>query len=472
MSPHGKVQGRIPAFQGETQLNDGMIFVPESERPLDACVLGVDPGRDDYFLLPKLRKTASLTEKHFREIQEQLYWLDFELAHGKVMRVLPPAAQVYTALPDPRKVKKADGRERAMFLHYLKARCGWSDQRAAAQIHFFKSPVPLVWAQDIGKILGCEASGQWVIFRGPDDLPEYRQAVADLCAAYPKVYTYRELPKGVSAEGGDENLARSPDGRLVFMVGRHRVYKYLEATNGEPAEGRVLTQEETVQAQAAFSEAFAQIPVVFLPTGALENPALGNSELFHLDMSVATMADGTKARAFVPTYVAHPMDRLAGQPLDPSFVEGLQREYDLTAGELESLGYQVQRLWVDDHPVRSPANLVRYYDPGTRRCTVWLAKYPSQEPGPDGLSAQQKLLNALSELGRKAGDWEARPTDQTYGDLRAQIAAVWKEMDEATAAPDDAFNQNRARLIKDGFNVMTVGDYAWGSGGLHCQLLH
>lgn len=467
----GKAHGRnsltpVPVYK------NGITLIPESERALDACVIGVDPSRGIFCFLPFLQREASMPAARFKEIHQQLYWLNFEISHGQLLNALPRGTQVYVALPDPKNVKEADGIEESLFRSYLKVRCGWTSADIRGRIHFFKSPVPIVWTQDIGKILGYDDQGRWVISRGSNDQKGYSESVAALCQAYPEKFTYRDLPQGVSGEGGDEDLARTPDNQLVMLVGRHRVSHYLEWAAGRPLSGQAINPDELLQVQDLFSEAFDGVPAVFIPRQALENPGLGNNELFHLDMSVAVLSEGGKTHAFVPSYIDQPIDRVTGLALDPAFVKSLQGEYDLMASDLSSMGYSVDRLAVTDHPVRSPDNFIRFYDPIAKRCTILLAKYPynlrdTVEPAP-----QEKLMESFKDIREKGETWAKAPNEANFLGLRYSIDRTWQTMEWASAQPDPYFEQNRALFQKSGFDVISVPDYAWGSGGLHCQLLH
>lgn len=468
---HGNAHGHNSLMPAPAYKN-GISLIPESERTLDVCVIGVDPSRGIFCFLPFLQREASMPAANFKKIHQELYWLNFEVSHGRLLNALPRSTQIYVALPDPRSVKEADGTEEGLFRNYLKGRCGWTEADIRGRIHFFETPVPIVWAQDIGKILGHDDQGRWVISRGANDQVGYADSVAALCQAYPEKFTYRDLPQGISGEGGDEDLARTPDDQLVMLVGRHRASRYLEWAGGHSLSGQVLDRSEILQAQDLFSGAFDGVPTVFIPSQVLENPALGNNELFHLDMSVAVLSEGGKTHAFVPSYIDRPIDRVTGLALDPAFVKSLQGEYDLMASDLSSMGYAVDRLAVTDHPVRSPANFIRFYDPVSKHCTVLLAKYPynlrdTAEPAP-----QEKLMDSFKDIREKGEAWAKAPNDANFQGLQYSIDRTWQTMEWASAQPDPYFEQNRALFQKAGFDVVTVPDYAWGSGGLHCQLLH
>ena len=151
--PRNHSEGFKPSPKQNLQYQEGLMTIPETERPLDFAVIGLDSDRPNYFMLPDMKPNNNLQASRYEEVREQLYWLNYELCHGRVLNALPPLTKVYVALPDPKLVKDATGREERYFLDYLRTRCLWPEDRIRDQVRFFKSPVPLIWAQDIGKIL-------------------------------------------------------------------------------------------------------------------------------------------------------------------------------------------------------------------------------------------------------------------------------------------------------------------------------
>ena len=470
--PRNHTQGIVPFGVEKFVPQEDLMTIPESERPLDFAVIGVDVDSLNYFLLPNIKPSSALPAARYQQVREQLYWLNFELCHGRILNAFPSQTKLYVALPDPKRVKEASGKEQQYFLDYLTLRCKWTADQIKDRIHFFKSPTPLIWAQDIGKILGRDEKGRWVIFRGSQDIPLYRQAVVDLCAAYPEHFAYRDLPGGVSAEGGDEDLARTPDGKQVLILGRHRALKLMNIPM-TPSTAPGLNQGQLLQDENVFSKAFDGMPVCLLPAGALVNPRLGNDELFHLDMSTAVVGMAREAQAFVPTYLPNPVDRLSGQPLDPDFVKSVQGELDLIASELTGMGYKVDRLPFGDHPVRSPANMVRFYDPEKGKCEVMLAKYPVHinEGQPGSITPQEALKRILALLQTASQVWQDKPGEVQYQALMDAFAKVWADMDDTDKEPNPLFDQWVKTFNQAGIDVIPVSDYAWGAGGLHCQVL-
>src|SRR5690242_2181328 len=95
LSPRGSVQGKIPDSPNGFHMKDGILPLPESERPLDVCVIGVDPGRSPYFSLPFLQKSPGMTDRQFQAFREQMSWLNFEISHGRLLSALPSSTQIY-----------------------------------------------------------------------------------------------------------------------------------------------------------------------------------------------------------------------------------------------------------------------------------------------------------------------------------------------------------------------------------------
>lgn len=463
--------GSAPKLKFQTE--DGSIFLPESERPLEVCVLGLDPDTDSSYLTPAIREGNIQNPTKDRDIREQLFWLRFELSHGQIFNAIPTYTRIYVALPDPKSVKASHGREEGWLKDYLEVRCHWTKSDIERRLRFFKTQSVLIWAQDAGKILGKDSRGRREIFIGPEDRDFYRQFVRNLCATYPDDFVLRDLPPGVSAEGGDEDLVRTPDGQITLFVGRHRALHYLEFTSGNfSLSGQNLEKGQIQQAQLAFSSGFKGLPVVFVSEKILENPTLGNDEIFHLDMSTAVVGNGINNYAFVPTYVDHPTDRMSGLPLDPEFVKSLQSEYNVIASQLKGIGFHVDRLKIDDHPVRTPVNLVRFFDPATGRCKVLLAKYPRQTSGNGEQETQEILQARLGDLRTEALEWEKNPTMNNYLLAKNGIQSVWNVMDIVSTEPNPVFEENVKLFRESGIDVIPVADFAWGSGGLHCQMLN
>jgi hypothetical protein len=258
----------------------------------------------------------------------------------------------------------------------------------------------------------------------------------------------------------------------MFILGRHRALKFMNSTS-TASTAPSMSRDQLLQDEKVFSKAFVGLPVCFLPAGALLNPSLGNDELFHLDMSTAVVGMARKAQAFVPTYLPNPVDRMSGQPLDTDFVKSVQGELDLIASELEALGYKVDRLPFGDHPVRSPANMVRFYDPEKGKCEVFLAKYPvhMDEGKPGSITPQEEVKEKLTLLQTTSQAWQNKPGEAQYQALMDAFSKVWADMDNTEKEANPLFDQWVKTINKAGIEVIPVSDFAWGAGGLHCQVL-
>jgi hypothetical protein len=462
-------RGPTPKLKFETA--DGCVFLPGSERPLDALVVGVNPDTALYFYLPEIREGTIQNPDKDRDVREQLFWLRLELVHGQIFNAIPDSTIVYAALPDPKRVKGSHGWEEGWLTDYLETRCHWTKEDIKRRLYFFKTRSPLVWTQDAGKIFGKDKQGRRVIFTGPQDQATYLQFVRDLCLAYPKDFVEHVLPSGLSAEGGDEDLVRTPDGVITLLLGRHRVLRYVELAYGSSAlAGQGLSDGQIDQAQSAYSSGLDGLPAIAIPQKVLLDPTLGTDELFHLDMSTAVVGNGIGNHAFVPTYIDHPIDRMTGLPLDPGFVKSLQSEFDIIASQLADMGFHVARLKIEGHPVRSPVNLVRFYDPATGRCKVLLAKYPLQDADNEN-NTQKVLMARIGDLKTGISQWEKKPDMKSYLSVKSLIQSVWSVMDRVPVESSPIFEYNAKKFRDAGIDVVPVADFAWGAGGLHCQVL-
>lgn len=52
------------------------------------------------------------------------------------------------------------------------------------------------------------------------------------------------------------------------------------------------------------------------------------------------------------------------------------------------------------------------------------------------------------------------------------VKKMWSVMDNVSAMPNAEFDAQAAIFKKHGYKVVTVPVYAWGAGGLHCDLLY
>lgn len=453
------------AMKGVRLETEGLLLRPESERFLDFFLIGLSRVKTDYFMLPKLKSQPGISGDLLEQFGEELYWLDFELSHGGIMRHIPPNTNVFVGVPGDEAA-----RERKLFSHYLEKRCGWAPEDIEARIHYFAMPDELIWVQDAGEILGRDSQNRAVIRVDITGRPEFKRSIQALVDAYPESFQLKETAVGVRAEGGDEELVWLPGQQLGLMVGRARVNEYLATMHSDSHRTVAPQSTQVEEARRAFAASFYNLPVVFVPQAVLDEPALGSPDLFHMDMVVAVMSNGQHTHAFVPTFIDNPVDAMLWKPLKPELVTACQREYDVVAKQMADLGYEVVRLPFGDHPVRGPANVVKYRDKQTGEYVVMLGKYPYHYP-PDQKHPQSILFNALADLEDDGGRWQAEPSPRTESQMKTRMTQVWQAIDEVSAAPNPIFDRQKELFEQAGYRVDEVPVYPWGSGGLHCQVL-
>ncbi len=449
----------------------GILLVPESERSLSRVVMGIGQAAGSYYLLPTLTDPPGVDPQRLDIIRKSMYWLDLELAHGHIWNLLPADSGLYIAVPVDAN-GKSSRRERDWFREYLQLRWGWDHQAIRDRIHFFDVPTVLIWGQDIGEVVGRDNQGRTVIAVGHDEPAYYKDAVLNLVKTYPDDFTDVDPGPGVSTEGGDIELVWGAGEKPEVLAGRFAAIRYLQRTRGAFPTTQAASLSEVAQARSAFSQGFFGLPVRFLPESVLQDPSRGNPELFHLDMMLSTLADNPKPRAFIPTYLPGARDATGWGPLKPEFVRSLQREYDRLALEMASFGYSVVRLPFADHPVRSPANLVKYYDPVREEEVVYLSKYPNHLPDHGKATTQDLIRNAIANLQPAYGAWLARPNDGSFSNLMGAFQQVWAVLGDSATEVNPIFEEQRKLVEKCGYLVVPVPMYVWGAGGLHCLILH
>ncbi len=450
-----------------------LTILPESERTLEYVVLGLNQNRKDYFMLPTAEDFDGMNPNQRKILRMLLYWTDLELAHGKIWNLLPERTILYIAVPDADKTVNSEGGEREFFKEYLIKRCGWTPEAVKKRVRFFSTASYILWTQDIGEVLGYDRKGRCVIAVGSREPDYYLQAVQNLVNDYPKNFDLRYLGPNISTEGGDQELVWNAEGGISLMLGRHRVLKYLELSRETEYGENPVSMDLAIEARRAYTNAYYGLPVRIMPKTVLRNPALGDKELFHLDMLVSIVGRHKTPQAFVPTYQGREViDAINGQPLDPDFRRRLQSEYDRAALALSYQGYEVRRLPFADHPVRSPANFLKYYDRVTGRHVILLGKYPYHLPAGSKTTPQFQVMNALGLLNWWYEIWRSAPTMENFDKLQMAFVNLWSAMDQAAQAPNPFFDAQKAEFEKCGYDVVTVPLYAWGAGGIHCQTLH
>jgi len=437
-------------------------WLPESERALQPCFIGLEAPADEYFLLPKLTAPAQALEG-WHDAQRQLYWLNLELSHGALLKALPPQAQVYAAVPH------GSAKAQAWLRDYLHDRAGWSDADLDARLHCFSVPVALIWPQDATVVLGTDARGRVKLAYAPQAGEHYRGFVDGLVGSFPLRFVRHRLPDGISSEGGDIAVVRRPDGSLGLVLGRHRVLDWLQAGGHGDYLGKPVPPALLAQARRAYARAYG-LPVQVVPSAALRQ-GWGSEDLFHLDMLTSFFSVSGRACVMVPSFRAGARDSFSNQPFDPAQDRDWRREMDQVADELAQAGYQVGRAPLADHPVRSPSNTVRLPLPGGGQ-SVLLARYPDQRPGSAPSAGALQYQVSLAQL-REAGErWNQAPVADQLPALKAALQAAWEGLDRAQLFDNPVFDAQAAAYRALGCQVQGVPSYPWGAGGFHCQFLH
>lgn len=464
---------------------DDVVVRPESERYLDMLIMGLNAPDNNYFLLPDLREHEEPLGGDVERIRKDLYLLDFELSHGRLMQVLPEYTALYVAIPSLDPQSLVSKRAREWFKEYLLKRAGWSATRVSKQVFFFNSPAPILWARDITKIVGFDRKGRAILGTAADQSSDQLQALTALRDAFPDKFVLRtyapnvpDVSPKVTVEGGDLEIVVAPSGQVELLVGRHRALRFLHRAGLAPAGATEaveygLSNKDIAIARNAYSQSFFNLPVTFVPESLLRDPSRGSQELFHLDMIVTVLpsSQNTPPRAFVPTYLYNPVDAYRREPLSPSLVEAAQREYDLVAAQFTDQGYQVYRLPFADHPVRSPVNIGKYLDRTTGKHTVLMSKYPYHIVSGDRESPQERFVRLYRELGQVGDSFKTTHSEQDAKKLVELLEGMWEHMDKLASEPNPIFDLQRSLMQQLGYDVKTVPDYTYGAGGIHCKIL-
>ncbi len=464
----------IRKHKGIMAENGRVMIVPEAERFMEFAVLGLWPNQESNFFFPAMKWPALATEKQKRHIEERFYWLNFELTHGDIIPNLPPYAHFYIGTPDNKYVPESRGREKEYFTEYLKKNVGMSEKEIRERFDFFKSPVRLAWPQDICKVLGFDEKGRKILGYCNADMYGYPQAAKKIAETFPDKFTLKDTGDRISMEGGDENLVWGPDNNIVFIAGRHRAIRYLNRSRGIYFDKSSISNDFIEEVRSAFSQAIYGLKIIFIPEKMLSNHDRGSDELFHLDMVCAILPNpkGGSPIAFIPSLDKDSYDGITHVKFSADFVSHCQAEYDAAAEQLKGLGYIIERLRFADHPVRCPVNIVRYRDKDTGLETILLPKYPNQLPINDPNTTQARIMKAYDILNNKYKAWYDNANNVTYNELLNTINEVSAIMDESAKDKNPIYDEWEKAFKKYGFKVVMVPTYAWGAGGLHCQLLY
>lgn len=461
-APKGPAATAVAAAPG---VPGDLTLVPEAERPYRRLVLGLDPLLKSPYMLPEGSRFEGAGRKN-AFVRRQLYWLDWELLHGRILSVLPKRTRLYVAVPDPRLHSPSLGDEREEFRAYLKARVRWSDAEIAGRVRFFLVDRPTPYPQDIAEPIGVDRKGRLVLGIGAEADVFYREIVQSLARSFPAEFAAMFLP-GVNTEGGDIELVRFPGEKIGLLLGHHRVLRWLEYHDGSGVLGRAISPERIEKARQAFRNAFFGLDVTILNEESLRSPALVSDELFHSDMIANVLRGRGGPVAFVPSYEAGAVDAVSHEPLSAEIRSRAQMIYDRVARQLAAGGFRVARLPFADHPVRNPVNVGKYVDPdGTQ--VVLLGRYPYHFVLPDGKNPQRELQKRFDELSLALEEWREKPSDVLWERVRKRFGESWEEMDRAAASANPTFERQAKVYEQEGIRVVAVPIFPTGEGGLHC----
>jgi hypothetical protein len=465
--PHSK-----PFTQFESGVPQGQ-WIPESEHTCPYRVIGLDPHRSSYFMLPEIHSPAGADPAALQTVEEQLYWLNFRFSHGDILDCAPQS-QWYVAVPDSASVTDSLGNELEFFKSYIRHFCKTSDQDFQNRFFPFLSSSPLIWTQDIGELVIQSSIPGADIYCGPQDQKTYLDVAHGLTRTYPDSFRYHPLPSNLSAEGGDLEVVWGPNRKPAILLGRHRVLRYLENTRPGWDHRRAVPQALIEEARKAYSEAFGHLPVIIVTERALREPEKASEEMFHLDMLASIMDNhqGPHPHAFVPIFSSPKVvDAMSGKSLPESLTRKVEWEFDEAARQLAALGYQVVRLPFNDHPARSPVNFGKSKNAETGRYSIYLAKYPYHLPQGNPQTPQARLMAAVSSVQDWGARWNGSGNASDLASFHQSLSQLWQAMTDADAAFNPLYEERAKRIREAGYDVVEVHCYAWGSGGIHCQTL-
>ncbi len=449
-------------------------WIPESELSDQFRVIGLDAHKKHYFILPDLSDPAGKDPAVYKEIEEQMYWLNFRFSHGDILTKMTGTDELYVAVPDPREVTFSFGGEKDFFKNYLRYRRGWTEDDIRKRVRFFPVANEIIWTQDACEMVSRAGVPGVVMYCGSRDMIQYPNLARGLAAANPEFFQMKELPRALSAEGGDLEVVWGPDRKPALLLGYHRVLDYLVETRQGWDENKPVTREIVEEARRTYSEGFGGLPVIIVPEKALSEPSKASKEIFHLDMLVSVMDahQGPKPHAFVPIFANPPVvDAFFNEILSPELIRKASWEFDEAASQMAALGYEVVRLPFNDHPARSPVNFGKYRDGETGQYVVLAAKYPYHLPFKSPQAPQAQLRESVEDLAKSMERWNRSGAEEDVRLLREDIEKLWQAMDYADSVPNPFFDERARRITRAGYQVKEVHCFSWGSGGIHCQLL-
>jgi hypothetical protein len=449
-----------------------IVLVPESARPMKRLVIGLQPIKITPNMLPKAPPAdRRVREDRVRYLRRQLYWLDFELLHGGILKAAPPYASFYVAVPEGTPGSGSVGTEEEMFREYLRDRVGWSEAEIATRIFFYRTPKEITFPRDMAEPIGHDGKNRLVLAVGEDTDSWYATPVKNLVRAFPADFLLQTLP-GINAEGGDVSMVWLPEGGVGVLIGYHRILRYIETRTAEPMDGKAVGEREIAEARAAFRKAFFGREILIVGERFLREPAAASPELIHADMIVNVLRTTRGLAAFVPTYERPPVDGIAQKRLPESVWRPVQAEYDGAAAMLSHRGYRVVRIPFRDHPDRTPVQVGSFIDERDGRQSLLLGKYPYHFTLPDGRNPQRELQRSLEGLDDAVATWTQEPSEAHWKNVTQSIADVWTGVDTTVTTPNPNYDGQARVYESEGIRVTPVPLYPTGEGGLHCLLLN
>lgn len=459
----------VSAYLKASAHENGLKILPESERGYRRLILGLDPNETKFFMLPSTESfDPKSTDPRVRLLRRQLYWINFELLHGDILRAVPSYTRFFVAVPDPRFHPASMGNEQEVFEDYLQTRIGWTAQQIRDRVFTFKTPVAIAFAQDLAEPLGLDARGRLVLALGEDSDTIYQEGLGALVKAFPNDFALRTL-SGINTEGGDIEIVWLPDLRPALLVGHHRILRTIERKTGINYQGRPMPDAQIAAARSSFKNAFFGLETIIVNEGGLRSPTLTSDDLFHSDMIVNIVRGKTGPVAFIPSFEKGVVDATTLTPVSPEVVARAQRVYDRVAGELSRRGYAIARLPLVDHPTRNPVNVGKFVDPSGQQ-HVLLGKYPFHLPY-KGRNAQKELQEALDQLDRSVNTWRQNASDQNWRAVTGTLGSMWLQFDRAASSPNPNFDAQARIYESHGVRPIAVPIYPTGEGGLHCLAL-
>ncbi len=437
----------------------GIAVFPESEKPLNFIVLGNDTRN---FI--SLKNNSLKNNKNYTDIQKELWMLCFEFLHGRIINSLPPYTKIYLAI--------TENKEKIFFTEYLIKRCGFKKEDIKKRVIFFNIPSPCLWTQDSGEISGRLEDNIYIINNSDDS---YGYVLTDLVRQYSKIFKIKTSSL-LSIEGGDIEIAWNVNRKgISVFIGRHRIIEYLRRKEGIDYSDKSVLPEKINNIKNLYKEIFFNLPVEVIPEEMLLQPSKAENELFHLDMVLTFLTNENRIFAFIPIYEKEDgnFDIVLKKPLDVSFVKRLNTEYNAVAEQVRKLNYEVVRIPIFDHPVRSPVNIIKFIDKESGKQKILFGKYPYCNSKMDFTDLPYtRIDNVFYLLEKQLRRWEENPDFINYEKFLTAVNYVWQTFASEYSSKNPNFEKQKEIYEKNGIEVIEVPILDSGSGGLHCTSLY